>query len=73
MRKDWPNDCAAAIEYDDELNHLIRMANQPAWKKYAWHKAKSLELECPQMWQGISDELVKRMNHEITGPNGSGG
>lgn len=61
MRKDWPNDCSAAIEYDKELDWLVNMSKDANWKRYAWDKAKRLEAECPQMWGGIAEDLKNRM------------
>lgn len=64
MRKDWPNDCAAAIEYDTELDWLVKLAGDPNWKRYSWDKAKRLEAEFPEMWGGIAEDLKNRMKRE---------
>ena len=62
MRKDWPSDCTAAIEYDAELEHLVSIwKNELFGPNYAQRKAKGLELRCPDLWGGISEELLKRM------------
>ena len=61
MRKDWPSDCTAAIEYDAQLEWLVELANDPNWKKYAWQKSQKLEKDCPELWTGISEDLLKRM------------
>lgn len=61
MRKDWPDDCSAAIEYDTEIEWLLKLAGDPNWKRYAWEKAKRLEAEFPQMWSGIAEDLKQRV------------
>lgn len=69
MRRDWPNDCTAAIEYDAELEHLVKMASSEfkEWKRYSWEKAQKLEKECPELWGGISEDLLKRMKVNTEG------
>jgi hypothetical protein len=37
------------------------MARDPIWKRYAWQKSQKLEKDCPELWGGISEELLKRM------------
>lgn len=56
----------AAIEYDAELEHLVRMASDPNWKLYAWKKAQGLETKCPELWRGICDDLKDRMTSNTT-------
>lgn len=45
----------------ETLNHLVWMANQPAAKAHAWHRAKELDADISGLWVGIKDDLVKNM------------
>lgn len=49
-----------ATAYETELKHLIRMASIPGFKAHAWHRAK--ELDKVDIFQGIAQALVERMN-----------
>jgi hypothetical protein len=48
-------------EYENYLNHLIRMASTRGWKDHAWHRAKELDAHPSGLWSGIADDLVKHM------------
>jgi len=48
-------------EYENYLNHLIRMASTRGWKDHAWHRAKELDAHPSGMWRGIANDLVKHM------------
>lgn len=62
MRKDWPNDCAAAIEYDETLEHLVWLVGNDLYgKEYGWKRAKELERSCQEMWSGIAEDLKQRV------------
>jgi hypothetical protein len=50
-----------AEHYQDTLDHLILMASTSGWKAYAWHRAKELESHYLGIYQGISQELTKKM------------
>lgn len=61
---------------DAVLDHLVRLAQQPAWKAYAWGAAKEFESINPYDLHGMQDELKQRMvaekeNNE-TGSNRDG-
>ena len=47
--------------YDQQLQHLIRLAKQPGWKAYAWHRAKALDAEESGLFRGIADDLKAAM------------
>jgi hypothetical protein len=47
--------------YAETLSHLVWMANQPAAKAHAWHRAKELDADISGLWVGIKDDLVKHM------------
>ena len=62
MRKDWPDDCAAAIEYDETLEHLVWLVGNDLYgKEYGWKRAKELERSCQEMWSGIAEDLKQRV------------
>ena len=64
MRKDWPNDCSAAIEYDTQLDHLVWLVGNDLYgKEYGWKRAKELERQSPEMWGGIAEDLKNRMKN----------
>ena len=44
-------------EYSLQLQHLIRLARQPGWKAYAWHRAKALDAEESGLFRGIAADL----------------
>ena len=46
------------------LDHLIRMAGDPAWKAYAWHAAKNYEALNPFELSGIQEELKQHMQQQ---------
>lgn len=47
--------------YQRQLDHLAAMANNDAWKKYAWQRALELEACETGMWAGISTDLISTM------------
>ena len=47
--------------YQNTLDHLITMASTNGWKAYAWHRAMELENHYLGIYQGISQELTKKM------------
>jgi hypothetical protein len=52
------------MTYQQNLDWLITMAREPAWKAYAWHKAQQMD-KCPSgLWTGIAAELTAEMKRE---------
>ncbi len=47
--------------YERHLAHLIRMAGEPGWKAYAWHRAQELDADRSGMWRGIAEALKTAM------------
>ena len=47
--------------YDQQLQHLIRLAKQPGWKLYAWERAKTLHKEESGLFRGIAADLKAAM------------
>lgn len=47
--------------FDFVLNHLVRLAKQPAWKQEAWYAAKQFESINPYDLHGMQDALKQRM------------
>lgn len=43
-----------------QLDWLVKLANLPAWKQHAWHRA--LELDKQDGFEGMSGALTQRMN-----------
>ena len=43
--------------------HLLEMARQPAWKAYAWHRARELDKTPP--FEGIAADLVAEMKKGV--------
>lgn len=52
--------------YDHQLAHLIRLAELPGWKAYAWHRAKELDADSSGLWTGIAEALKTAMTREVT-------
>ena len=52
--------------YDQQLQHLIRLARHPGWKAYAWHRAKVLDADDTGLWRGIADDLKAAMAEQKT-------
>lgn len=50
--------------FDRVLEHLVRLAQQPAWKAYAWGAAKEFESINPYDLHGMQDALKQRMTAE---------
>lgn len=47
--------------YDQQLQHLVRLAKQPGWKAYAWQRAKDLDREETGLFRGIAEDLKAAM------------
>ena len=47
--------------YDQQLQHLIKLARQPGWKLYAWERAKTLHREESGLFRGIAADLKAAM------------
>jgi hypothetical protein len=52
---------AAVMDADGILDHLVSLAEIPAWKKYAWHAAKHYEELDPYRCKGMQERLKQRM------------
>jgi hypothetical protein len=50
-----------ATVYEEELQHLIVLASQPAWKEYSWKKALELDRCETCIWAGIAEALKAHM------------
>ena len=48
-------------DYEKQLDHLIKLASNPATKEHSWFRAKELERCETGMWAGIAQELKERM------------
>ena len=55
--------------YDQQLQHLIRLARQPGWKAYAWERAKALHREESGLFRGIAEDLKAAMLTHPTAPS----
>ena len=55
---------ATSEVYRETLNHLTAMAKTPGWKEHAWHRAKELDADPTGIWNGIAQDLVKRMKED---------
>lgn len=51
--------------FEQQLQHLIRMAREPGWKAYAWQRAQELDADSSGLFTGIADALRAAM----TGPD----
>jgi len=47
--------------YQAALDHLIRMANTPGFKAYAWHQAQELDADQSGLYSGIASALRAAM------------
>ena len=45
---DWP---------EKRYQSILEMSKQYAWKPYAWHEAKRLEKDYPELFAGITERL----------------
>lgn len=50
---------ALAGVYQQQLAHLVKLAQQSGWKAYVWHQAQELDKEPP--FEGIAADLVAEM------------
>jgi len=48
-------------DYDTQLAHLVKLAQTPGWKEYAWNRAKELDACQSNMWLGIAKDLREAM------------
>ena len=55
-------------DYDNQLAHLIKLASNPGWKEFSWHRAKELEQCKTGMWQGIAEDLKRHMLAKQSSP-----
>ena len=46
---------------DKALAHLVAMASEPGWKEQAWHSAKALARDWPEMFGDLPEMLTQRM------------
>ena len=60
-----PNESSAPPEapgtYAETLNWLIRTAQKPGWKAWAWTYAQELDANESGLWRGISTDLKNHM------------
>ena len=54
--------------YETQLAHLIKLASNPGWKEFSWHRAKELELCETGMWKGIAEDLKRHMLAKQSSP-----
>lgn len=47
--------------YEHQLNHLIQLSKNNAWKNYAWYRAKELDKDESGNWRGIAKDLEAAM------------
>lgn len=55
-------------EYQATLEHLVSMARDQGWKRYAWERAKELDAEKSGLFRGISADLQTAMKSDKPGP-----
>ena len=48
-------------EYERQMAHLMRMAQNPGFKPYAWARAKEPAACGSRLFTGIADDLAQRM------------
>jgi len=48
-------------EYSAMLDHLIVLASDPAWKRYAWERAQALDADDSGLFSGIAADLRREM------------
>ena len=48
--------------FNSELDALVLLAEQPAWKAYAWHRAQQLEQHWTGFWVGLPAALTAAMH-----------
>ena len=61
MGKHCMAEAPAVIDADGILDHLVSLAQMPAWKTYAWHAAKRYEELDPYRCKGMQERLKQRM------------
>ena len=55
--------------YDQQLQHLIRLAKLPGWNAYAWYRAKTRHREESGLFRGSADDLKEAMLTPQTEPS----
>lgn len=43
------------------LAHYVRLAKQPAWKAYAWHRVNEMAKDCPALYADFPQRLTAAM------------
>jgi hypothetical protein len=46
-------------EYEKQLQHLTKLATQPGWKAYVWHRLQ--ELDQVPLFSGIKADAISRI------------
>ena len=46
---------------DALLAHYVRLAKQPAWKAYAWHRVNEMAQDCPALFADFPQRLTAAM------------
>lgn len=49
---------------EEILEHLVKLAETPGWKAYAWHAAKEYERMSSSEFKGMQEKLRQRMQKE---------
>ena len=52
------------LAYKLQLDHLVRIAQDPAWKAWAWGYAKELAADESGVFAGIDADLAAIMNEK---------
>ena len=47
--------------YAQQLDWIVHLAKQRAWKAYAWEKAKEMDADQSGLFSGIAKDVKKRM------------
>lgn len=47
--------------FEVQLAHLVKLAREPGWKQYAWHRAKELGQDDSGLWAGLPQKLREAM------------
>lgn len=51
------------LAYRLQLDHLVRIAQDPKWKSWAWEYAKELSADKSGVFKGIDEDLKKAMQN----------
>lgn len=60
-------------EYQAQLEHLCKLARDPAWKSYAWSRAKELDADQSGLYCGIAADLTAAIKSAPRGPDSGSG